>query len=75
MEFVMVNECFYEWYLLAVSKNMHPAGRQLSEKAKEIAVRLRRLSSKLQMVGLIKGRNVSISKKELWLVSLDVLVV
>ena len=39
-KFADVNESLYEWYLLAVSKNIHPAGPQLSEKAKEIAVRL-----------------------------------
>ena len=39
-EFSEVNESLYDWYLLAISKNIYPAGPQLSEKAKEIAVRL-----------------------------------
>ena len=41
-EFSEVNESLYEWYLLATSKNIYPNGPQLSEKAKEIAVKLKK---------------------------------
>ena len=37
-----VNESLYEWYLLATSKNIYPNGPQLSEKAKEIAIKLKK---------------------------------
>ena len=39
-EYAEVNEVLYEWYKLACSKNIYPGGAQLTEKAKEIAVRL-----------------------------------
>ena len=39
-EYAEVNELLYEWYKLACSKNIFPGGAQLTEKAKEIAVRL-----------------------------------
>ena len=39
-KFSDVNEALYEWFRLAVSKNMFPDGRILCEKAKEIAERL-----------------------------------
>lgn len=35
-----VNKALYEWYLLAVSKNIYPDGTQLILKAKEIANRI-----------------------------------
>ena len=35
-----MNEALYEWYLLAVSKNIYPDGTQLILKAKEIANRM-----------------------------------
>ena len=35
-----VNKALYQWYLLAVSKNVFPDGTQLAEKAKEIASKL-----------------------------------
>ena len=41
-EFSEVNESLYEWYLLATSKNIYPNGPQLSEKAKEIAIKLKK---------------------------------
>ena len=39
-EYADVNDTLYQWYLLAGSKNIYPAGPQLSEKAKEIAATL-----------------------------------
>ena len=39
-EFSDVNKALYEWYVLACSKNIYPAGPQLIEKAKQIAERL-----------------------------------
>ena len=39
-EYADVNDTLYQWYLLACSKNIYPAGPQLSEKAKEIAATL-----------------------------------
>ena len=36
-EYAELNQMLYDWYNLAVSKNIYPAGPQLSEKAKEIA--------------------------------------
>ena len=39
-KFSDVNEALYEWFRLAVSKNVFPDGRILCEKAKEIAERL-----------------------------------
>ena len=39
-KFAEVNDSLHERYLLAVSKNISPSGPQLTEKAKEIAVRL-----------------------------------
>ena len=39
-EFSDVNESLYEWYTLAISKNIYPGGPELSEKAKQIAERL-----------------------------------
>ena len=39
-EFEEVNKSLYLWYTLACSKNIHPGGPQLTEKAKEIAERL-----------------------------------
>lgn len=39
-EFADVNEALYEWYQLAVSKNIYPDGSLLMEKGKEIAERL-----------------------------------
>jgi hypothetical protein len=36
-EYADVNDALYQWYLLACSKNIYPAGPQLTEKAKEIA--------------------------------------
>ena len=39
-KFSDVNKALYQWYLLAVSKNMHPDGSHLMEKAKEIADKL-----------------------------------
>ena len=38
-EYAEVNEVLYEWYNLTCSKNIYPGGGQLTEKAKEIAVR------------------------------------
>ena len=35
-----VNEALYDWFHLAVPKNVFPDGRILSEKAKEIAQHL-----------------------------------
>ena len=37
-----MNESLYEWYLLATSKNIYPNGPQLSEKAKKIAIKLKK---------------------------------
>ena len=39
-EYAEVNEVLYEWYNLTRSNNIYPGGAQLTEKAKEIAVRL-----------------------------------
>ena len=39
-KFMDVNKALHDWYLLACSKNIYPAGPQLIEKAKEIAERL-----------------------------------
>ena len=39
-EYAEVNEALYNWYTLACSKNIFPAGPQLTEKAKQIAQRL-----------------------------------
>ena len=36
-EFEEVNKSLYQWYTLACSKNIHPGGPQLTEKAMEIA--------------------------------------
>ena len=41
-EFSDVNEALYEWYLIAVSKNIYPGGSQLREQAKLIAERLQK---------------------------------
>ena len=35
-----VNEALYQWYLLAISKNIYPDGRHQTEKAVEIAQKL-----------------------------------
>ena len=45
-EFEEVNKALYEWYTLACSKNIYPGGPQLSEKAREIAERMGKLSFK-----------------------------
>lgn len=39
-EYCDVNEALYQWYTIATSKNIFPDGRQLAEKAKQIAKRL-----------------------------------
>ena len=39
-EYAEVNSLLYEWYILACSKNIHPGGPQLTEKARDIASRL-----------------------------------
>ena len=39
-EFAEVNKALYDWFVLACSKNIYPAGPQLVEKAKQIAERL-----------------------------------
>ena len=39
-KFMDVNKALHDWYLLACSKNIYPAGPQLIKKAKEIAERL-----------------------------------
>lgn len=39
-EYSEINDALHQWYLLACSKNIYPAGPQLMEKAREIAVRL-----------------------------------
>ena len=39
-EFAEVNKALYDWYVLACSKHIYPAGPQLVEKAKQIAERL-----------------------------------
>ena len=39
-KFSDVNEALYQWYLLAVSKNIYPDGSHLMEKAKEITDKL-----------------------------------
>ena len=36
-EYAELNKHLYDWYTLAVSKNIYPCGPQLAEKAKEIA--------------------------------------
>ena len=36
-EYAEVNKILYEWYVFATSKNVYPGGRQLQEKAKDIA--------------------------------------
>ena len=51
-----INEALYKWYLLACSKNIYPVGTQLTEKAREIAVRL---TLKEQTGGSKSGRNVT----------------
>lgn len=48
---------------LAVSKNMHPAGRQLSEKAKEIAVGFEKTEFKASDGWLDKGKKCFNIKK------------
>ena len=40
IRFFNLNEAVYEWFRLAVSKNVFPDGRILSEKAKKFAERL-----------------------------------
>ena len=39
-EYSDINKALYDWFTLASSKNIHPGGPQLIEKAKQIAVRL-----------------------------------
>ena len=36
-EYAELNQTLYDWYNLAVSKNIYPGGPQLMEKAKELA--------------------------------------
>lgn len=50
-KFSDVNEALYEWFCLAVSKNVFSDGRILCEKAKEIANALDLRTSRLQMDG------------------------
>ena len=67
-EFAEVNKTLYNWYLLACSKNIYPAGPQLIEKAKLIAERLGK--SDFTVVLDRKGKNVEegkeVSKRQLW---------
>ena len=39
-EYAELNKLLYDWYTLAVSRNIYPGGPQLSEKGKEIAAAL-----------------------------------
>ena len=67
-EFAEVNKTLYNWYILACSKNIYPAGPQLIEKAKQIAERLGK--SDFTVVLDRKGKNVEegkeVSKRQLW---------
>ena len=39
-EYAEVNEALYKWFCIACSKNIFPGGPELTEKAKEIAIKL-----------------------------------
>ncbi len=60
-EYSEINEAPYEWYTLACSKNVFPAGPQLMEKAKQIAERLGKCDFKGSNAGWRNGKKGTIS--------------
>lgn len=68
--FADVNKALYEWYLIAVSKGIHPNGIQISEKGEMIAERLEHPILLPPMEGSINGRKGTVLRQRLSRVNL-----
>ena len=68
-EYADVNEALYKWFCIACSKSIFPDGPELTEKAKEIAIKLGKPNFKGSGGWFTSGRSALVSRNQKFVVN------